>query len=85
MEGALPLGMLPDADFPVSQFQLGSGATLTLISDGIVEAQNEKGHLFGFDRIRELLRARLSAVAIAAAAQAFGQEDDISVVSVTRA
>jgi hypothetical protein len=84
MEGALPLGTIPEAEFPVSHFQLGKGDTLTLISDGIIEAQDKKGHLFGFERVNELLRTRLSAAALATAAQLFGQEDDISVVSVTR-
>jgi hypothetical protein len=83
MEGALPLGMLPSADFPVSQFQLAKGDTLTLISDGVVEAQNRNGQLFGFDRVRDLLQTKLSAADLATAAQTFGQEDDISVVSVT--
>ena len=84
MEGALPLGTIPGAEFPVSHFQLGKGDNLTLISDGIIEAQDEKGHLFGFERVNEHLRTRLSAAALATAAQLFGQEDDISVVSVTR-
>jgi serine phosphatase RsbU (regulator of sigma subunit) len=84
MDGALPLGMIPGADFPVSTFQLQQGDTLTLISDGILEAQDKTGQLFGFDRIRDLLHTTLSATALASAAQAFGQNDDISVVSVTR-
>jgi serine phosphatase RsbU (regulator of sigma subunit) len=84
MEGALPLGMIPEAEFPVSSFQFEAGDTLTLISDGILEAQDKTGQLFGFDRIRELLNTSLSAAALAAAAQSFGQNDDISVVSVTR-
>jgi hypothetical protein len=36
------------------------------------------------DRVQELLQARISAAAVAAAAQAFGQKDDISVIAVTR-
>ena len=42
------------------------------------------GQLFGFDRVHELLRTATTAAEIARAAQAFGQEDDISVISVTR-
>ena len=83
LEGALPLGMLAEAEFPVASFQLDPESTLTLISDGIVEAQDGNGHLFGFARLRELLCARVNPSALALAAQNFGQEDDISVVSVT--
>ena len=57
---------------------------LVLLSDGVAEATNVKGELFGFERVLELVRWRPSATQIAEAAQAFGQEDDISVISVTR-
>jgi serine phosphatase RsbU (regulator of sigma subunit) len=55
-----------------------------LLSDGVAEAMDTEGNLFGFDRVQELLRTATSAAEIPNAAQAFGQEDDISVVSVTR-
>ena len=48
-------------------------------------ATDANGKLFGFERVDELLRAAKSAAEIAGAAQAFGQEDDISAISVTRA
>lgn len=84
MEGALPLGLAAHAEFPVMHFQLAPGDTLMLMSDGIAEAQDEHGQLFGFDRVHELLRTQISAAEIATAAQNFGQQDDISVLSVTR-
>ena len=84
MEGALPLGLAADAEFPVMHFQLAPGDTLMLMSDGIAEAQDEHGQLFGFDRVHELLKKQISAAEIATAAQNFGQQDDISVLSVTR-
>jgi Stage II sporulation protein E (SpoIIE) len=99
MEGALPLGMVESAEFSVMHFHLEPGDRLLLMSDGVVEAQDEKGQLFGFERISELLkeetsraetlngsqgRKPITAAEVAAAAQAFGQEDDISVLSVTR-
>jgi hypothetical protein len=85
MEGALPLGMMPGAEFSVMHFTLTEGDRLVLVSDGIVEATDADGHLFGFERVHELLRTTSSASEVANAAQSFGQEDDISVISVTRA
>ena len=84
MEGALPLGMMDDAEFSVMRFTLAAGDRLMLVSDGIVEATDAEGQLFGFDRVQELLRTGKSASEVAGAAQKFGQEDDISVIAVTR-
>ena len=84
MEGALPLGMIEGAESSVMHFQLKPGDMLMLMSDGIAEATDADGHLFGFERTHELLRAAKSVTEIAHAAQAFGQEDDISLISVTR-
>jgi len=84
MEGALPLGMMEGAEFSVMRFKLAQGDRLMLVSDGIVEATDAEGQLFGFDRVQELLRTGKSASEVAAAAEKFGQEDDISVIAVTR-
>jgi hypothetical protein len=84
MEGALPLGMFEGAEPSAMHFELKAGDRLVLMSDGIAEAMDANGQLFGFDRVHELLRTATTAAEIARAAQAFGQEDDISVISVTR-
>ncbi|MGB7137401.1 MAG: PP2C family protein-serine/threonine phosphatase, partial [Acidobacteriaceae bacterium] len=84
IDGALPLGMTPNADFSVMRFTLAPGDRLVVISDGIVEATDQQRQLFGFDRTHQLLGNAASATEIAAAAQSWGQEDDISVISVTR-
>lgn len=55
-----------------------------LISDGIVEAMDANGQLFGFERIQALLNKQVTAIELADAAQSFGQQDDISVISVER-
>jgi serine phosphatase RsbU (regulator of sigma subunit) len=55
---------------------------LTIVSDGVVEAANARGELFGFDRTAAI--ANQSAQNIAEAAQAWGQNDDITVVTVRR-
>jgi stage II sporulation SpoE-like protein len=84
MEGSLPLGVIGEPDFPVMYFKLQLGDTLMLMSDGIAEAQDEHGHLFGFDRIDQMLRTSQTASSLAAAAQSFGQEDDILVLKIER-
>jgi hypothetical protein len=84
IEGSLPLGVIAEAEFSVTQFRLRDDDRLVLASDGIAEAMDEQGHLFGFARVQELLEARMTAAEVATAAQSFGQQDDISVIAVTR-
>jgi hypothetical protein len=79
VEGTLPLGAVPGIAFGVMRFQLIEGDSLLLVSDGIVEAQNKRGELFGFERTRAI--STQSAEEIARAAQAHGQEDDITVLT----
>ncbi len=58
------------------------GSRPNFYSDGVVEAQNATGELFGFARGQEM--SREPAAVIVAAAERFGQSDDITVVTVTR-
>ncbi|MGA2649487.1 MAG: PP2C family protein-serine/threonine phosphatase [Terracidiphilus sp.] len=81
--GALPLGVAAGLRYETTQFLIEPGSRLTFYSDGVIEAQNQKGELFGFDRGREL--SMEPAAAIVEAAKKFGQEDDITVVTITRA
>ncbi|MGB7984714.1 MAG: SpoIIE family protein phosphatase [Terracidiphilus sp.] len=83
LPGALPLGIQPHAHYETIQFHLAPGSRLTFYSDGVVEAQNAKRELFGFERGREL--STRPAAAIVKAAQEFGQADDITVVTIERA
>jgi serine phosphatase RsbU (regulator of sigma subunit) len=82
MEGALPLGMISGVDFPSQSLQLQPGDELTLMSDGVAEAQNSHGRLFGFDKVHEMMSERATAEEVAIAAQKFGQADDITVLQV---
>lgn len=89
VEGALPLGLVPEAECSVARFTLAEGDRMVLVSDGIAEAMDAEGRLFGFERVEQMLAQNnstlLSASTLADAAQQFGQEDDISVITVTRA
>ncbi len=82
LQGALPLGVVKNAAYQVTHFHLPQGSRLTFYSDGVIEAQNEKGELFGFERGRAI--SVQSAAAIVEAARQFGQEDDITVVTIER-
>jgi hypothetical protein len=77
---ALPLGILGGAQYEITEFFLAPGSRITFYSDGVIEAQTARGELFGFDRGREL--STQPAQAIAQAAKQFGQQDDITVVTV---
>ena len=78
----LPLGIVDGAEWPETQIALSPGAQVTLVSDGVVEAENARRELFGFDRTRDI--SGKSAQQIADAAKAWGQNDDITVVTVRR-
>ncbi|MFL6429827.1 MAG: SpoIIE family protein phosphatase [Acidobacteriaceae bacterium] len=82
--GSLPLGISSDPDYDELAFRLHENETLTVYTDGIIEARNAKGELFGFDRLSEMLATRPEVGKIVAAAEVFGQEDDITVLSITR-
>jgi serine phosphatase RsbU (regulator of sigma subunit) len=79
LESGLPVGVVAAAEYSETTLQLSPGDRLTFLSDGVVEAQSEAGELFGFDRAREL--STLPASEIVGRAQQFGQEDDITVLT----
>jgi len=80
IESGLPLGITGAAQYTESILQLDPEDSLTLLSDGVLEARDASGDLFGFERTRAI--SSNSAAQIASAAQAFGQEDDITVLTV---
>ncbi len=77
---SLPLGVIPDSQYEQTTFQLNRGDRLVFLSDGVVEAQNDQGELFGFERTQQV--SNESARYIAQTAKRFGQTDDITVLSV---
>jgi hypothetical protein len=82
LEPDLPLGIVPEVQYVEHAFHLENGDQLTLLSDGVVEARNMRGDLFGFERTRSI--SAQSAAAIASAALEYGQADDITVLTLTR-
>jgi sigma-B regulation protein RsbU (phosphoserine phosphatase) len=80
--GGLPLGVLPDVEYDEVSLYLHPGDRLLLMSDGVVEARTPAGELFGFDRVHNL--SGQTAFYIADAAKTFGQEDDITILTIRR-
>ena len=82
LPGGLPLGVMPEVAYEEVRLYLHPGDRLLMMSDGVVEARHGSGELFGFDRVHNL--SNQSAFYIADAAKAFGQEDDITVLTIRR-
>ena len=82
LPGGLPLGVLTDVKYDEVRLYLHPGDRLLLLSDGVVEARHSSGELFGFERVHNL--SNQTAFYIADAAKEFGQEDDITVLTVRR-
>jgi hypothetical protein len=79
---ALPLGLVADQSYHTKYSRLDSGQQMVLMSDGVPEARSATGELYGFARLPELTRA--PAAQIAETAQHYGQEDDITVLTISR-
>ncbi len=82
LETGLPLGIVWSPAYVETTFQIAEGEQLTMVTDGVVEAREASGALFGFERTAAISAA--SAEVVMNAAQAFGQDDDITVLTLTR-
>jgi hypothetical protein len=82
VEPGLPLGMIAESNYAETCYLIARGDRLTFVSDGVVEAKNQQGELYCFECTRAI--SNQPAQAIAEAATQFGQEDDITVVTLIR-
>ncbi len=80
VESGLPLGLVEGTTYEEATFLMERQSSLTLVTDGVVEARSATGELLGFERTGALSTG--TAEAIAQAAQVFGQDDDITVLTV---
>jgi serine phosphatase RsbU (regulator of sigma subunit) len=51
----MPLGLMPEMSYEEKETILHSGEAALLYSDGLVEAHNPKGEMFGFPRLRTII------------------------------
>ena len=84
LDSSLPLGLLPYSNYTEEKLQLKPGDQLAVYTDGLLEATSPTGELFGFDRMKALFANQPTAKEAMKAAIDFGQEDDITVLTITR-
>ncbi len=82
--GSMPLGMVENSAYAQTTLVMGAGDSVVLLTDGVAEARDKGGALFGFPRVESLLRGGVGALAVAEAARQHGQNDDITVISIAR-
>jgi serine phosphatase RsbU (regulator of sigma subunit)/anti-sigma regulatory factor (Ser/Thr protein kinase) len=91
----MPLGLMPGMPYEEKEAVLAAGDDLVFYSDGLVEAHDPEGEMFGFPRLRKLIMAQnagsgeeLVDFLLAELARFTGadseQEDDITLVTLER-
>jgi sigma-B regulation protein RsbU (phosphoserine phosphatase) len=82
-EANLPLGIDAGVTYSEIAFELHPDQVCTLVTDGVIEAISPSGELYGFERTQEM--SSKPAHTIAEAAREFGQQDDITVLTLSHA
>lgn len=85
-----PLGILPDVQYKSEEFELKKNCSLTLYTDGIIEAKNSAGQLYGTQRLlKEIGKQLLSPETLIESiisdvdkfSQTQGQSDDLTLLN----
>jgi Stage II sporulation protein E (SpoIIE) len=84
LPGALPLGVSTASTYEEMPFNLEVGDHFSLYTDGLLEARNHAGEIYSFGRLQTLFATRPDAAKATEAAVTFGQDDDITVLTLTR-
>jgi predicted ester cyclase len=89
----LPLGLMPGMDYEEKQIVLTAGEAAFFYTDGLVEAHNPRGEMFGFPRLRALvaehagegrLEGSLLEELYSFVEEGWEQEDDITLLTLRR-
>jgi len=89
----MPLGLMPDMRYEEKETILEDGEATLFYSDGLVEAHDPKGEMFGFPRLRELvaehgegksLEEILLEELYSFVGESWEQEDDITLLTLRR-
>ena len=84
LPGALPLGIQANTTYEETMVRVGVGDHFALYTDGLLEARSESGELYSFARLETLFAGKPNAAEATLAAVNFGQDDDITVLTLTR-
>ena len=89
----MPLGLMPGMSYEQKEIVLDAGETALFYSDGLVEAHDPKGEMFGFPRLQELVaehgeQGRLEGFLLeelySFVGEGWEQEDDITLLTLRR-
>jgi anti-sigma regulatory factor (Ser/Thr protein kinase) len=89
----MPLGLMPGMSYDEKRYEMASGEVMVLTSDGITEAHNADGEMYGFPRLMSRVARKPSdgdlVSALVSELESFTgedaeQEDDITLVVVRR-
>jgi serine phosphatase RsbU (regulator of sigma subunit) len=89
----MPLGLMPGMSYEQKEIVLDAGETALFYSDGLVEAHDPKGEMFGFPRLQELVAERgeegrlegfLLEELYSFVGEGWEQEDDITFLTLRR-
>ena len=89
----MPLGLMPGMNYEEKEITLDAGETALFYSDGLVEAHDPKGEMFGFPRLRELVSEHAAEETLgnflleelySFVGEGWEQEDDITLVMLQR-
>jgi serine phosphatase RsbU (regulator of sigma subunit) len=89
----MPLGLMPGMGYEEKQTILEAGEAALFYSDGLVEAHDSKGEMFGFPRLRELVAQHgeertlgnlLLEELYSFVGEGWEQEDDITLLTLKR-
>jgi serine phosphatase RsbU (regulator of sigma subunit)/predicted ester cyclase len=89
----MPLGLMPGMDYEEKETILEGGASALFYSDGLVEAHDPKGEMFGFPRLRALVAEHAEEAALgdffleelySFVGERWEQEDDITLLTLER-
>jgi serine phosphatase RsbU (regulator of sigma subunit) len=89
----MPLGLMPGMSYEQKEIELDAGEAALFYSDGLVEAHDPKGEMFGFPRLRELVAEHgeervlgdfLLEELYSFVGEGWEQEDDITLLTLRR-
>jgi len=89
----MPLGMMPGMSYEEREASLEEGDCVLFYSDGLVEAHNPRGEMFGFPRLRALVAEHGEEWSLANllleelysfVGEGWEQEDDITLLTLRR-